>query len=267
MRNKYFTCTCDRCCDATELSTHLSSLKCIGDVQRPCDGLLLPIAPTDIETDWRCGKCDAAVSNERIEILLSNVEQEVDEMVLPEVSSRNALATAAELEQLIAKLSQFLHTNHYHLFALKHTLIQRYGRETGHALPLLTDEHLQRKIALSEELLKIVDVIDPYTIRLTLYTGIILYELFTATFEREKRRIRRETTSAFDSDTLTAIREYIERGKDAIRLNADIIQGQRLFESFEKAEQQFEADIQSESAGNGDDCGRMTTFSEIGDID
>lgn len=246
MQNKYFTCVCERCIDSTELNTNLSSLKCIGDVDKPCSGIILPIEPINIQTDWKCGKCEAIISNERIEIFLSNIEQEVDEMVLPAVSSRKTIATVIELEELIDKLTKFLHENHYHLFAIKHMLLQRYGHENGYSLEQLTDQHLLRKINLCEELLKIVDILDPHMIRLTLYTGIILYELFTALTETVKRKIKKKEISKIDENILSIIKEHIKRGKEAIKLNADIIQGQKLFESFEKAEKKFQKEFEKD---------------------
>lgn len=237
--NKYFTCKCQRCMDPTELGTHLSSLKCLGDIGKDCGGTLLPTNPIDIATDWSCGKCDVHIANEQIEIVLTNIEQEVDELLSPVASKqRRTIATAHEIETLIEKLSHLMHENHYHLFALKHTLIQCYGREKEGEL---TDDLLRRKITLAEQLLHIVDVIDPCTMRLTLYTGIILFELHLAVLEQEKRRaIETGTENAhIDPNALAKVKNYLRRGKEAVALNADIVAGRKLMESFIEAENQL----------------------------
>lgn len=260
--NKYFICKCERCMDPTELGTNLSSLKCLGDIGKECGGTLLPTNPIDISTEWFCGKCDVHIGNEQIEIVmckclsmflhhsefqflsfqvLTNIEQEVDELLMPSTSRRRTIATAREIEALIEKLSHLLHENHYHLFALKHTLVQCYGHEKGYAIGELTDDTLQRKIDLCEQLLHIVDIIDPCTMRLTLYTGIILYELHLAVLEQEKRKTYKNTAedSRIDPNLLHKIRQYVVRGKDAVNLNADIVAGRKLIESFNNAEEEL----------------------------
>lgn len=232
LTNKYFICHCDRCLDPTELNSNLSSLKCIGDIGKDCGGIVLPKNPIDTTTKWTCDKCDIEITNDQIEILLSNIEQEVDELILPIVSKRKHLATINELNALIDKLSHFLHENHFHLFGLKHTLLQRLGRESGYNLDAIDDKELQRKIHLCEQLLEIVDTLDPYTMRLTLYTGIILYELQAALRERENRRIKNESNGQFDKNVEGRIQQCIERGKDAVSLNSDVVQGKKLIELF-----------------------------------
>lgn len=243
MTNKYFTCKCQRCMDPTELGTHLSSLKCLGDIGKDCGGTLLPANPIDIVTDWSCDKCNVHISNEQIEIVLTNIEQEVDELLSSATSRRRrTIATAQEIEALIEKLSHLMHENHYHLFALKHTLIQCYGREKGgDAHGKLTDAILQRKIALGEQLLRIVDVIDPCTMRLTLYTGVILFELHLAALEQEKRRtVEAGADNAhIYPDAMAKVKLYLQRGKEAVSLNADIVAGRKLFDSFVEAEKEL----------------------------
>lgn len=239
--NKYFICKCERCMDPTELTTHLSSLKCLGDIGKDCGGTLLPTSPIDITTEWFCDKCDVHISNEQIEIVLTNIEQEVDELLTPVTSHRRTIATAIEIEALIQKLSHLLHENHYHLFALKHTLIQCYGREKNNPIGELTDAVLHRKISLCEQLLRIVDTLDPCTMRLTLYTGIILYELHLAIIEQEKRKAIKTIADniRIDLNVLDKVKRYLKRGKDAVNLNVDIVAGRKLIESFQKAEEEL----------------------------
>lgn len=225
--NKYFSCKCERCMDPSELGANLSALKCIGGIGKMCAGKLLPKNPIDTTADWYCDQCDANISDEQVEIFLSNVEQEVDDRI-------SNSATVKELERLIQKLSNFLHNNHYHMFTLKHTLIQCYGHQKGYTIVELSDNALSRKIGLCKELLNVIDIIDPNTMRLTLYTGIILYELHLAILEEHQRKCKNKQIEN-DSDVLKNVVELLERGKEAVALNADIIQGRKLIEAFENA--------------------------------
>lgn len=238
LTNKYFVCECERCVDATELGTHISSMKCIGDIGKDCGGALLPKNPIDITTEWYCDSCDVSISNDQIEIILTNIESEVDDLLM---TSGASTITAVAIEALIDKLSHLLHDNHYHLFALKHTLVQFYGHNASFKLGELSDEILQRKIALCQQLLAILDRIDANTMRLTMYTGVVLYELQSAIMEQHRR-----LGDNVDTDVLQAVQEYLHRGKEAVSLNADISQGRKMIESFEKAEQSILATLEKQ---------------------
>ena len=58
---KYFTCTCPRCSDPTELGTEFSSLRCPSS----CTGYLAAVSPTAPDDDasslpWECNVCKKA---------------------------------------------------------------------------------------------------------------------------------------------------------------------------------------------------------------
>lgn len=243
LTNKYFVCKCDRCVDPTELGTNFSAMKCIGDIGKSCGGTLLPKNPIDIMSEWFCDRCDVSITNEQIEIILSNIEQEVDDLMLPSVSRLDpeSRLDPKNFSALIEKLSNLLHENHYHLFALKHTLIQMYGHKPNYMLHELSDGILSNKIVMCEQLLDVLDHIDPNTMRLTLYTGIVLYELHLAILERNRRNISNGENT--DKTTLLLARKYLKRGKEALSLNQDISQGRQLLESCERAENELELHI------------------------
>lgn len=213
-------------------------MKCIGDIGKECGGTLLPKNPIDITSDWFCDRCDVSISNEQIEIILTNIEQDVDDLMIPSVSRLDPASIGPQdFEILIQKLSHLLHENHFHLFALKHTLIQMYGHKPNYLLHELSDEILQKKIAMCEQLLGILDMIDPNTMRLTLYTGIVLYELHLAILEKD----RRQNNGAKPSQkNVEFAHKLLSRAKDVISLNQDIRQGRKLIESFEKAEKDLQ---------------------------
>lgn len=237
LTNKYFICKCERCLDATELGTNISALKCIGDIGKSCGGILLPKNPIDITTDWFCNKCNVSISNEQIEIVLTNIEQEVDDLLMPSVSRIDQSSiTPKTFETLITKLSNLMHENHYHLFALKHTLIQFYGHKSNYMHEELSDEILEQKLQLCERLLFILDRIDPNTMRLTLYTAIVLYELHSVILEQNRRSKINGVEQKDEIEILQRAQQYLKRGKDALALNADITQGRKLLETFDTAE-------------------------------
>lgn len=100
-------------------------MKCIGDIGKTCGGVLLPKDPIDLTSEWFCDRCDVSIPNEQIEIILTNIEQEVDDLMMPSVSRKNQeLIGPQDFEALIEKLSHLLDENHFHMFALKHSLIQ-----------------------------------------------------------------------------------------------------------------------------------------------
>lgn len=58
-RTKQFWCNCDRCADPTELGTYLGALRC---QQTQCSGRMLPVAPLNISSDWKCDECQASLA-------------------------------------------------------------------------------------------------------------------------------------------------------------------------------------------------------------
>lgn len=236
MLNKYFICTCQRCTDPTELGTYISALKCIGADELTCTGTMLPTDPTIPNTDWICDTCPVRIANEQVDFLMSNIENEVDAIML------NATTTIQQLEGLIEKLKKFLHDNHYHIFALKHSLIQLYGSQSGYLTEELSDELLERKIVMCHEMLDTVDVIDPHAIRLSMYTGIILYELHLACVEMESRKLKTAKLSGepYDYEELYNAERYLGRAKSVLENNLDIPQGKKLIEAVVKASAKLE---------------------------
>lgn len=60
------------------------------------------------------------------------------------------------LEELVSKLSMFLHPHHYHLYSVKHSLVQLYGHQHGYQINQLSDQQLQRKAGMYESYLTLV---------------------------------------------------------------------------------------------------------------
>ena len=72
----FFTCTCRRCQDKTELGTFLSSVKC-----RKCkdekEGFLLPEDVSNLQSGWECGNCGILISHITMLKLVHTLSTEV----------------------------------------------------------------------------------------------------------------------------------------------------------------------------------------------
>ncbi|XP_060523200.1 uncharacterized protein LOC132700097 [Cylas formicarius] len=178
---KYFTCKCRRCGDPTELGSYLSALKCIGNQEEPCGGIQLPVDPLDDNTEWTCDKCDVKLSNAEVSFLVNQIGEEVDHVQLSN-------PTVRDLDGLLTKMLNFVQSNHYHAYSVKHSLVQLYGYQQGYLPNQLTDDCLAKKAAMARELLDINKKIDPATSRLALYSGVLLHELYLANMILIKRK-------------------------------------------------------------------------------
>lgn len=211
---KYFTCKCERCKDPSELGTNFSSLRCLGtDELGPCNGLQMPIDPLAKDIEWACSKCPIKISNDQVSFLTGKMGEDIDNMLA-------STPSAKDLEELIDKLSSFLHPNHYHMFSLKHSLLQLYGMHKNSPINKLSDEILLKKLDMCNELMEIVKKFDPYCIRLQIYTGIILYEKYNALMELRKR--------GSDKGDIEEAKKCLEEAEKILVNELDSMQGKQL---------------------------------------
>ncbi|RZB39814.1 msta, isoform B-like [Asbolus verrucosus] len=178
---KYFSCGCKRCKDPTELGSYISALRCLGTGPDSCDGFQLPVDPTNDKTEWICNKCDMRINNNEVSYLINQIGEEVDNVQL-------ASPTVRELENLLTKMLTFLHPNHYHVYSVKHSLVQLYGYQQGYTPSQISDDTVLRKVNMCRELLQSTRIIDPGNARLPLYSGVIYYELYSANMIMIKRK-------------------------------------------------------------------------------
>ncbi|XP_311564.5 SET domain-containing protein SmydA-8 [Anopheles gambiae] len=224
--NKYFACKCSRCSDPTEFGTFLSALRCMGIENEPCGGFQLPINPLAEDSDWKCNRCPVQITHDQVNFLMSKIGEEVDD-----VMSRKS--SVKEFENLIHKLQNFLHPNHFHLQTLKHSLIQMYGRFPGHRLSELSDEILRTKLKMCHEMLTIIEVLDPESFRLSLYASVILLEQHAALIELHKRQ--NSLTASNVKDALSEALQSLVRAKNILRNEMGTLQGKKLMEQIESA--------------------------------
>ncbi|KAK4873758.1 hypothetical protein RN001_013118 [Aquatica leii] len=178
---KYFACQCTRCKDPTELGTYLSGLKCLGIDGQPCGGTQLPLEPCNDRTEWACDKCCIRLTNDEVAFLVNKIGEEVDYVQLSN-------PTVKEMRDLLEKIQNFLHPHHYHVYSVKHSLLQLYGYQQGYLPNQISDELLLKKSEMCRELIEITKTVDPGNARLPLYTSVLLHELFLANAFYVKRK-------------------------------------------------------------------------------
>lgn len=217
---KYFTCSCDRCKDPTELNTNFSTLRCIGTDENSCNGYHLPVDPLSLKTKWACNKCPVKVDNEQVNFIVGKMNDEVDNL-------QASQPTPNAVEDLIDKLSPFLHPSHQHMFALKHSLVQLIGGHKDSQIDKISESLLDKKLQLANELLKIVKILDPSSIRIPVYTAILLIEKHNALIELQRRKS--------DKSNNDEAKKLLEEALVVLRNEQDDFQGKQLYQKVENA--------------------------------
>ncbi|KAL7738539.1 hypothetical protein ACLKA6_006844 [Drosophila palustris] len=207
---KHFSCRCPRCEDPTEYGSYVSAMRCLGDVSKTCAGVQLPLEPLSDQTQWKCDTCPMLVDAGYVTEVQTHMTEEVERLLASN-------PTASQVELLLARLSQLLHPNHFHMFNLKHTLIQLYGHEPGLELATLSDLQLGRKQRLCEELQNVCRRLDPHSIKLAIYVSVILMEI-AHTMEEQARRLPAEATTKLElaRSHLLEAQEVLEKVQDSV---------------------------------------------------
>ncbi|KAJ8959772.1 hypothetical protein NQ314_006202 [Rhamnusium bicolor] len=231
---KYFSCKCKRCCDPTELGSYLSALRCIGTDGEPCGGTQLPIDPIDDDTEWACDKCNVKLTNAEVCFLVNGIGEEVDNVQLSN-------PTVRELDALLNKMLTFLHQNHYHVYAVKHSLIQLYGYQQGYTPSQITDDCLIKKATMCRELLDITRKVDPGNARLPLYLGVILHELYLANWIMIKRKWDRGIKTKVKSVVLMLqeSQHCLEQVREVLKNEINTPAGEKLISLIETSTKEF----------------------------
>lgn len=212
---KYFNCCCLRCEDPTELQTHFSSMRCIGTDEMSCNGIQVPLNPLSDDVEWACNKCPIRVSGNNVAFLVDKMGEEIDNVI-------QKTPNVPAVESLMEKLSTFLHPNHYHMFALKHSLIQLYGNHKDAFIETIPNDSLERKLKFCDELLDVVAQLDPFSIRLSIYIAVVLYEKFNSIAEMHRRQLSKIPYS------LTEAMSCLKRAQTLLINELDTVQGRQL---------------------------------------
>nr|XP_045617805.1 uncharacterized protein LOC123770176 [Procambarus clarkii] len=177
-QTRLLSCSCQRCADPTELDTYFSALVC-----RRCGKLVLPPSPLDDLAPWSCLECSLQVSVE--EVLGTNLA------LGAAVEVALAGPTIATLEALQEEWLTRVHTNHYHLHAVKHSLLQLYGRSKERATEKEKDAAHWLEIAKKEkackEFLTVCSRLDPSTAQTIPFVGLTFYEYHKTILQNAQR--------------------------------------------------------------------------------
>ncbi|RZF41656.1 hypothetical protein LSTR_LSTR012913 [Laodelphax striatellus] len=153
MDTKYFLCCCKRCEDPSELGAHLSSLIC----WHCREGLMVV---NETKEAWICQQCNRSFRKTGVEVILNSiVPDELDNLDEKDSDS---------VELILEKLSKVFAANHSVIIDLKQQLATKL-RECKQSVKVL-----QRRKALVQDILSVLEIIEPGISRLR---GLTLYEL------------------------------------------------------------------------------------------
>ncbi|KAF5294904.1 hypothetical protein FQR65_LT10702 [Abscondita terminalis] len=173
-QSKYFHCSCNRCCDPTELGTHMSSLICtkcnIGVVTENTDS-----------GNWDCPACGYSIAADEVKQLFGKIQKEID-----------TGGGSQKLEELMNKYTNILHPHNSYLLLLKLSLI-----------PVYKYTNVYKCIQFCKEALHILNVIEPGCTRIR---GTTLYELSLATLTLISDLQKKEETEAVAKEMRNSLR-------------------------------------------------------------
>nr|CAI5852284.1 unnamed protein product [Callosobruchus analis] len=233
-QTKYFTCKCKRCEDPTEFGTYFSALRCLGNEENsPCGGIQLPRNPTEDDCIWVCDRCNIQLPDKEMMNFVNHLNTEVDRVM----SRRPKIA---ELEDVLSKLLNFLHENHYLNYIVKHSLVQLYGNEGNREI---TAGLLTTKLKMCQDLIDITRKIDPGNARLSLYMGVLLNEKFIGTFKTITTLYEKE--KKVDAGKLQEVLNILEENKNVLKYEINTTSGARLLNVVCRNEMQFKSWMES----------------------
>jgi len=141
-------CSCARCSDGTELGTFTSSALCPEDGCREEGGLLLPVDPMALGTDWICSSCQKLTKSCEIE--------ELEESFV----SRFCKMPKGDLNcyyRFLNELGERFHASHHLVMRMAQFLVILQGK----CLESLPIERIQTQSLLCEKLIAYASRLDP----------------------------------------------------------------------------------------------------------
>jgi len=198
---KKFWCECVRCKDVTEFGSNMSTILSDGEPMLPSD-------PLDMNSDWVCEKTGAKRPAEEVKEEMARIGVELQMLT--------AKSSIDEAEQFIEEYSSLLHPNHYHMVAIKHQLMQMYGRTEGYLIQDMDEAQLKRKEDLCREHLEVLKTIDPHAIRLMIFAAAAHFELHMPLLQDAKRKW--EAGKVSTEDFREALRDPHSHVKRAVEL-------------------------------------------------
>lgn len=194
MIGKYFYCKCNRCMDPTELGSHMSSLRC-----RSCSkGYIVRTA-----TSWQCQECSSTLDDGFVNQILDNARDEI----------LRVKHDILKNEHLIIELSQVFHNNHYLIIDIKQNVAALLRSYLMNPIFRPGKLELDRKTKLCEDILRVLQIIQPGISRLK---AIALYEKYSSYAELHRLKFHEEDIS--ESELLEALKDAEIMLRESIRM-------------------------------------------------
>ncbi|BFG04755.1 SET domain-containing protein SmydA-8 [Drosophila madeirensis] len=165
--SRHLDCSCSRCRDATEMGTHMSSMKC-----RECSaGFAICELGPDGSGDWRCLDCAAVQPAADVHELLAEVGGAL-------VEAKGELQV---YESLLVRYKQLLHPNHFLLLDIKQNIASILrAAALMNSMETPCKKMLARRVELCSDLLPVCRAVVPGLSKLY---AIALFEYLLALIE------------------------------------------------------------------------------------
>lgn len=107
----------------------------------------------------------------------------------------------------------------------------------------MSDSTLERKIKMCYELLDVVQKLDPYSIRLALYTAIILYELSFTLIELGQRKLKATSDpeqKIKHAKLLDEAENHLKQGKNILQNESGTPEGEKTIKQFNELDEKLQ---------------------------
>jgi len=145
---RFTTCTCARCLDGTELGTFTSSALCPKTECREQGGLLLPVDPQTLATDWICSSCQELTKSTSVEGLEESYVHRFSRMPKGDLNS---------YYRFLNELGERFHASHHLVMRMAQFLVTLQGK----CLESLPIERIETQSLLCEKLIAYASRLDP----------------------------------------------------------------------------------------------------------
>jgi len=144
----FFSCSCVRCSDPTELGSFASAVIC----PHCQDGKILPLDSLSYHSMWRCEKCQKETDPKYIIDLEEKLEAEIDDIEYMDIDGYRTL---------LEKYKPLLPATHYQMVIIKRYMFSIYGSQPGLMLHELTETQLEDKAKFCRSFIRYLSKIDP----------------------------------------------------------------------------------------------------------
>lgn len=175
---------------------------------------------TDLNSDWSCTKCGKVFPSLKVSKVTSAIKEQAEGLEYNKDQLEKCGVRAHEA--FLKKFKPILHPNHVVLIKVKYALAKMYGRMEGYEANNLTDQQLERKLGLCQEVLSVLDLIMPGQSRMR---GVIMYELHLPLVLLSNRQLQRGPGGGADPAKIKAdLRQglkYLKQGIAILRLQPE----------------------------------------------